>query len=355
MGEGRLHIPSPLLLSAHRTSWAYIKAHVLKLVGQARRRGQAKHRRRPRPTRRGAQRRAARPDRGGAAQTGTLATMARGGQGIRPAFSSARTKRIPALPRTSRASSIRSWPRLSCPAWRAVNASPDAHRLQEVAAVIGRTGWRLVSTRNPDGTIRFLNPNITLEGLSCRVPRGAPRFPVICAAGSTARSPLTSRQTWPRAMPNIPWSPWNGFTCTRSAPRPGEAVLGDGGTIITQDFDRYPGRADAIGASGRPQKGVVADRFARPHLVLRAGTGTATGRPALCTTAANRHSQPACSPYPGRWLRLAGTSACTAVRGRSVLRCSGLANHQDPVTPPNLPGGKPGSGPPLGRKFSEAD
>jgi hypothetical protein len=23
-----------------------------------------------------------------------------------------------------------------------VNASPDAHRLQEVAAVIGRTGWR---------------------------------------------------------------------------------------------------------------------------------------------------------------------------------------------------------------------
>jgi hypothetical protein len=96
-----------------------------------------------------------------------------------------------------------------------------AHRLQEVAAVIGRTGWRLVSTRNPDGTIRFLNPGITLEGLSCQVPRGAPRLPVICAAGSTARSPLTSRQTWPRAMPNIPWSPWNRFTCTRSAPRPG--------------------------------------------------------------------------------------------------------------------------------------
>jgi len=28
---------------------------------------------------------------------------------------------------------------------------------------------------------------------------------------------------------------------------------------------------------------------------------------------------------PGRWQRLAGTSACTAVRGRSVLRCSGRA------------------------------
>jgi hypothetical protein len=153
-------------------------------------------------------------------------------------------------------------------------------------------------------------------------------------------------------MPNIPWSPWNRFICTRSAPRPGgKAVLGDGGTIIIPGLRPLPGRADAIGASGRPRKGVVADRFARPHLVLRAGTGTATGRPTLCTTAANRHSRPACSPYPGRWQRLAGTSACAAVRGRSVLRCSGRANHQDPVTPPNLPGGKPDSGPPLGRIF----
>jgi acetyl esterase/lipase len=31
---------------------------------------------------------------------------------------------------------------------------------------------------------------------------------------------------------------------------------------------------------------------------------------------------------------------------------SGRANHRDPVTPPNLPGGKPGSGPPPGRNFS---
>jgi len=46
---------------------------------------------------------------------------------------------------------------------------------------------------------------------------------------------------------------------------------------------------------------------------------------------------------------------CTAVRGRSVLRCSGRANHRDPVTPPHLPGGKPGSGPPPGRRFSAAD
>jgi len=153
-------------------------------------------------------------------------------------------------------------------------------------------------------------------------------------------------------MPNIPWPPRNRFTCTRSAPRPGEAVIGDGGTIITQDFDRYP----AVGCNRcqwSPTEGVEADRFARPDLVLRAGTGTATGRPTLCTTAANRHSQPACSPYPGRWQRLAGTSAYTAVRRRSVLRCSGRANHQDPVTLPNLPGGKPGSGPPFGRKIQK--
>jgi hypothetical protein len=278
--------------------------------------------------------------------------MARGGQGIRPTFSTARTKRIPALPRTSRASSIRSWPRLSCPAWRAVNASPDARIASRRSPLsVGRTGWRLVSTRNPDGTIRFLNPSMTLEGFSCQVPRGAPRLPVIYAAGSTARLPLTSRQTWPRAMPNIPWSPWNGFTCTRSAPRPG------GGRARRRRDDHHPGlrplpgRADAIGASGRPRKGVVADRFARPHPVPRAGTGTATGPPTLCTTAAYRHSQPACSPYPGRWQRLAGTSACTAVRGRSVLRCSGRANHHDPVTAPHLPGGKSGSGAPPGWKF----
>jgi hypothetical protein len=50
-----------------------------------------------------------------------------------------------------------------------------------------------------------------------------------------------------------------------------------------------------------------------------------------------------------RWQRLAGTITYTAVRGRPVLRCSVRANHHDPVTPSNLPGGKPGSGPPPGR------
>ncbi len=41
------------------------------------------------------------------------------------------------------------------------------------------------------------------------------------------------------------------------------------------------------------------------------------------------------------------------VHGRSGLRCSGRANHRDQVTPPHLPGGKPGGGPPPGRKFQQ--
>src|SRR6266704_5125783 len=66
-----------------------------------------------------------------------------------------------------------------------------------------------------------------------------------------------------------------------------------------------------------------------------------------------------CQPHkprqapPVRHAPLAGTSTFTAVRGRSVLRCSGRANHRDPVTPPHLPGGKPGGGPPPGRKFQQ--
>ncbi len=49
----------------------------------------------------------------------------------------------------------------------------------------------------------------------------------------------------------------------------------------------------------------------------------------------------------------AATSTFAAVHGLSALRCSGRANHHDPVTPPHLPGGKPGSGPPPGRKSQQ--
>jgi NAD(P)-dependent dehydrogenase (short-subunit alcohol dehydrogenase family) len=49
------------------------------------------------------------------------------------------------------------------------------------------------------------------------------------------------------------------------------------------------------------------------------------------------------------------THTFTVVRGRSGLRCSGRANHRDQVTPPHLPGGKPGSGPPPGREFPRRD
>jgi hypothetical protein len=66
-----------------------------------------------------------------------------------------------------------------------------------------------------------------------------------------------------------------------------------------------------------------------------------------------RCHQHASQRNPGRWQRLAGTSTYTAVCGRSVLRCCGRANHHDPVTPRHLPGGKPGSGPPPGRKFQQ--
>ena len=58
--------------------------------------------------------------------------------------------------------------------------------------------------------------------------------------------------------------------------------------------------------------------------------------------------RPACSPLPWRWQRLAGTMTSTAVCGRSVLPCSTHANHHDPVTPPHLSDGKPGSCAPAG-------
>jgi hypothetical protein len=47
------------------------------------------------------------------------------------------------------------------------------------------------------------------------------------------------------------------------------------------------------------------------------------------------------------------TSTFAAVSGRFVLRCSGRANHRDPVMPPHLPEGKTGSGRPPGRKFQQ--
>ena len=58
-------------------------------------------------------------------------------------------------------------------------------------------------------------------------------------------------------------------------------------------------------------------------------------------------------PPPVRHDPLAGISTCTAACGRSVLRCSGRANHRDPVTASHLPGGQPGSGPPPGRRFQQ--
>ena len=52
------------------------------------------------------------------------------------------------------------------------------------------------------------------------------------------------------------------------------------------------------------------------------------------------------APAQGRGLQGSGPSRPSVPR-------SGRANHRDPVTPPHLPGGKPGSGPPPGRKFQQ--
>jgi hypothetical protein len=59
------------------------------------------------------------------------------------------------------------------------------------------------------------------------------------------------------------------------------------------------------------------------HPVLRVETGTATERPTLCTTAANRHSRPACSS-PSRAVAKAGRNqhvhGCPREIGSAVLR-----------------------------------
>src|SRR5712691_11815913 len=60
-------------------------------------------------------------------------------------------------------------------------------------------------------------------------------------------------------------------------------------------------------------------------------------------------ARPARSGDPLLLLKAAGSRG----QDHQDLRCprSGRANHRDPVTPPHLPGGKPGSGPPPGRDF----
>jgi hypothetical protein len=51
------------------------------------------------------------------------------------------------------------------------------------------------------------------------------------------------------------------------------------------------------------------------------------------------------------------TAAVSRGQDHQDRRCprSDRVNHRDLVAPPNLPGGNPGSGPPPGRRFSEAD
>jgi hypothetical protein len=140
------------------------------------------------------------------------------------------------------------------------------------------------------------------------------------------------------------------------------------------DRDRRTGRRQAATTCRRPSAAPPRRGPGPPggRLVKRLGRGYACGTTAnseracmaALRAASHKHAASRCG-RPGRsaqalsparpaaqsrrWQRLAGTITCTAVRGRPVLRCSGRANHHDPVTPSNLPGGKPGSGPPPGR------
>jgi hypothetical protein len=102
----------------------------------------------------------------------------------------------------------------------------------------------------------------------------------------------------------------------------------------------------------------------RTHLAL-ARLPAAMSSPAPCSARGRwvsrarppRHMA-RCQPHTPRQARpsgmtpLAATGTCTAVHDQSGLRCSRRANHQDQATPPHLPGGKPGSGPPPAGNFS---
>jgi hypothetical protein len=121
---------------------------------------------------------------------------------------------------------------------------------------------------------------------------------------------------------------------------------------------------------GKPQGRLDGPQIHRRHRALRA-PGPARERVCMAALRAALHKQDGepmrltrtvcpgavtgtrSSAIQGDGKRLAGITTFTAVRGRSVLLCSGRPNHRDSVTPPHLPGGKPGSGPPPGGKFQQ--
>src|SRR6266545_5492078 len=115
-----------------------------------------------------------------------------------------------------------------------------------------------------------------------------------------ARTPLSSGQEGRRPAPPKSKTSLNA-KLSSGRPRTGSAlkVPQPAGLLVpTQCPGWGPERQPSDRRCAQPPQTVIASRLARPH--------------------------------PGRRQRLAGTSACTAVRGRSVLRCSGRANHHDP-------------------------
>jgi hypothetical protein len=115
------------------------------------------------------------------------------------------------------------------------------------------------------------------------------------------------------------------------------------GLTLARGYDTAVWWTAGIFASGA----VIAGALVRPGPLDQQGT------PSQAHGKAPTAQATAGPAPPGRWQRVAGTSTCMAVGGRSVLRCSGRANHRDPVTPPHLPGGKSGRGPPPGRNAQQ--
>jgi len=175
-------------------------------------------------------------------------------------------------------------------------------------------------TREPDRAAR-------------RSPSRRPPAPATCPwarSGRTDRDRRTGRRQ-------------AATTCRRQSAAPPRRVTGTAGRLPRHGAS---GEATPCAHHGQLERACVA--------ALRAALHKHVGEPmrqtgTVCRRRCHRHAS---QRNPGRWQRLAGTSTCTAVRGRSVLRCCGRANHHDPVTPRHLPGGKPGSGPPPGRNFS---
>ncbi len=128
-------------------------------------------------------------------------------------------------------------------------------------------------------------------------------------------------------------------------------------SAISRATSARRGDSRAAASSSRLGRGYA---LRAPRLTRKGRAWPRCGR--RCTsTSASRCGRPGRSAQALSPARVAAQSRAMAKAGRNqhmhgcpgrpVLRCSGHADHQDQVTPPNLPGGKPGSGPSPGGDF----